>query len=296
MNDKRLGRLIMATIEYIPSNIGLPSPLKVAAYCRVSTNRPDQLYSLASQERYYEDMIKNHSYWSFVGVYSDIGSGTRLKNRSGFRSMLSACRRGKIDMILVKSAQRFARNTTDGLKVIRMLRNKNINIYFEQENIHSLFENSEFLLTVMCARAQAESHSKSEDIKWGIRKAFTNPDSKYYQRKCYGYKHDEKGNLIINEHEANIVRLIYQMSGEGASLAQISSELFRQGIPSPRGCAVWSRETLRQIMCNEKYTGNVTLQKTFVENFLTHKQVKNTGQLEQYQVSGNHEPIIGIVK
>ncbi len=154
-----------------------------------------------------------------------------MKKRSGFRSMLSACRRGKIDIILVKSAQRFARNTADGLKVIRMLRNKNIDIYFEQENIHSLFENSEFLLTVMFARAQAESHSKSEDIKWGIKKTFTNPDSKYYQRKCYGYKHDEQGNLIINEHEANIVRLIYQMSGEGASLAQISSELFRRRYP-----------------------------------------------------------------
>ena len=138
-------------------------------------------------------------------------------------------------MILTKSAHRFARNTVDALKTIRMLRTRNVDIYFEQEGIHSLYETSEFMLTLICARAQEESCSKSEDIKWGLRKSFENPDSKYYQRVCYGYTHDQDGKLIICEEEAKIVRLIYEMAASGVSLSRISAQLEDIGIPSPRG-------------------------------------------------------------
>ena len=195
-------------------------------------------------------------------------------------------------MILIKSAHRFARNTVDALKTIRMLRSRNIDIYFERENIHTLFESSEFMLMLVCALAQDESYSKSEDIKWGLRKSFQNPDSKYYQRICYGYTHDREGRLIIHEEQAETVRLIYEMSASGASLARISAYLEDMGIPSPRGKEVWSKETLRKILSNEKYTGCVTLQKTFVENYLEHKQIKNIGQLDIYQIDYNHKPIL----
>lgn len=216
--------------------------LKVAAYCRISTRADGQQSRLVAQEHYYEDHIKQNPSWIFVGAYSDIGSGTRIKGRCRFKALLSACKRGKIDMILTKSAHRFARNTVDALKTIRMLRNRNIDIYFEQENIHSLYESSEFMLSLICARAQEESFSKSEDIKWGLRKSFKNPDSKYYQRICYGYTHDQQGKLIVHEGQAKVVRLIHEMAASRASLARISLQLEDMGIPSPRGKRTWSKK------------------------------------------------------
>jgi len=282
----------MSATRIIPPNSKAPQKLRVVAYCRVSTRAAEQQSSLMAQKHYYEDYIKQNPSWVFAGVYSDIGSGTRIKGRSKFKSLLSASKRGRVDMILTKSAHRLARNTVDTLKTIRMLRRQNIDIYFEQEDIHSLYESSEFMLTLICARAQEESFSKSEDIKWGLRKSFENPDSKYYQRICYGYIHDQDGKLIVHEEQAKVVRLIYEMAALGISLARISSQLEDMGISSPRGKKVWSKETLRKILCNEKYTGGVILQKTFVKDFLKHKQIKNTGQLDLFQIIRNHEPII----
>lgn len=284
----------MGTVKIIPPKANFPpkSKLRVATYCRVSTNAAEQRSSLAMQEQYYEKHIKQNPDWIFAGVYSDVGSGTRIKGRSRFKALLSACRRGKVDMILTKSAHRFARNTVDALKTIRMLRSRNVDIHFECENIHSLYETSEFMLMLICALAQDESYSKSEDIKWGLRKSFQNPDSKCYQRVCYGYAHDQEGKLIIYEEQAEIVRLVYEMSASGSSLAGISEHLADMGIPSPRGKEVWSKETLRKILNNEKYMGSVTLQKTFVENYLEHKQIKNRGQLDMFQAVCHHEPII----
>lgn len=282
----------MATIREIPPQRKEPTLKKVAAYCRVNTKDQDQLDSLAAQERYYEEQIKANPNWQFAGIYSDIGSGTTIKGRKRLNALISACRRGRVDMVLIKSASRFARNTVDALKTIRMLHRWNVDIYFETEDIHSLHETSEFLLTVICAQAQDESESKSADIKWGLQKSFSDPDSKYYQRRCYGYKHDKNGKLIIDEKEAEVVRLIFRMSREGISLSQISQTLQEQGIPSPRGKAVWSRESLRKILNNEKYFGSVVLQKTFVSDCLSHKQIKNDGQQDKYKIIGNHEPII----
>lgn len=283
----------MATVREIPPRRKEPSLKKVAAYCRISTKAQDQLDSLAAQEQYYEKRIKANPSWQFAGIYSDVGSGTTIKGRKRLNTLISACRRGRVDMILIKSASRFARNTVDALKTIRMLRQWNVDIYFEAEDIHSLQEASEFLLTVICAQAQDESESKSADIKWGLQKSFEDPDSKYYRRKCYGYTHDENGHLIIDEKEAKVVRLIFRMSKEGASLSQIARTLQEQGIPSPRGKKIWSRESLRKILNNEKYLGRVILQKTFVADCLSHKQTMNTGQCDKYEIAGNHEAIIG---
>ena len=282
----------MATVREIPPRKKEPTLKKVAAYCRVSTKDQGQLDSLAAQERYYEERIKANPNWQFAGIYSDVGSGTTIKGRKRLNALISACRRGRVDMVLIKSASRFARNTVDTLKTIRMLRRWNVDVYFEAEDIHSLHETSEFLLTVICAQAQDESESKSADIKWGLQKSFSDPDSKYYQRKCYGYKHDENGKLVVDEKEAEVVRLIFRMSKEGASLSQISQTLQEQGIPSPRGKAVWSRESLRKMLNNEKYLGKVVLQKTFVADCLSHKQMKNMGQHDKYEIVDNHEAII----
>ena len=252
----------MATVKEIPPRKKEPSFKKVAAYCRVSTKTQKQLDSLVAQENYYEDKINANPDWQFAGIYSDVGSGTTIKGRKRLNALISACRRGKVDMVLIKSASRFARNTVDALKTIRMFRRWNVDIYFEKE-----------------------------DIKWGLQKSFVDPDSKYYQRKCYGYRHNEKGQLVINENEAEVVKLIFRMSKEGASLSKIAQTLQDQGILSPRGKAVWSRETLRKILHNEKYRGIVVLQKTFVANCLNHRQVKNIGQCDQYQIISNHKPI-----
>ena len=282
----------MAIARIVPPKCKAQPKLKVAA----STRAAEQQSSLMTQERYYENHIKQNPNWVFIDVYSDIGSGTRIKGRSRFKSLLSACKRGQIDMILTKSAHRFARNTVDALKTIRMLRRRNIDIYFEQEDIHSLYESSEFMLTLICARAQEESFSKSEDIKWGLRKSFKNPDSKYYHRICYGYTHDQDGKLVIYEEQAEIVRLIYDMDASGASLARISAQLEDMGVLSPKGKKVWRKETLRKILRNEKYTGSVVLQKTFIENFQKRKQIKNNGQIDTFQSINNHEPIITTTK
>lgn len=282
----------MATVKEIPPRKKEPALKKVAAYCRVSTKIQDQLDSLAAQEQYYEERIKANPSWKFVGIYSDVGSRTTIKGRKRLNALISACRRGRVDMVLIKSASRFARNTVDALKILRMLRRWNVDVYFETEDIHSLHETSEFLLTAICVQAQDESESKSADIKWGLQKSFADPGSKYYQRKCYGYKHDENELLTIDEKEAEVVKLIFHMSKEGASLSQIAQTLKEEGIPSPRGKAVWSRESLRKILNNEKYFGSVILQKTFVVNFLNHKQIKNDGQQEKYKIVGNHEAII----
>lgn len=167
-----------------------------------------------------------------------------------------------------------------------------MDIYFELENIHTIAESSEFMLTVICAKAQAKSHSQSEDIKWGVHKTFEDCNSKCYQRICYGYIHDENGTLVPKEEEAEVVHLIFEMSAVGASLNQIAHRLKDLAILSPRGKANWSRETLLKILHNEKYYGNIRLQKSFVENFLEHKQVKNEVQLDSYLVERNHEAII----
>lgn len=284
----------MAAVQVILSRSKKPLLKRVAAYCRVSTKSQEQLASLAAQERYYEERIKTNPNWKFAGIYSDIGSGTTMKGRKQFNALISDCRRGKVDIVLIKSAHRFARNTMDALETIRMLRRWKVDIYFEADDIHTLYESSEFILTLICARAQDESESKSTEIKWGIQKSFADPDSRYYQRVCYGYKHDENGQLIVAEEKAEVVRMIFRLPGEGASLSQIAQVLHEQGIPSPRGKATWSSETLRKILHNEKYIGAVVLQKTFVANCLEHKQVKNTGQEDQYEVVNNHDAIISI--
>ncbi|MGI6176249.1 MAG: recombinase family protein [Christensenellales bacterium] len=279
-------------LQLVPFSTGYVKK-RVAAYARVSTDTEEQLSSYEAQVDHYTCHIQTNDEWEFVKVYTDEGiSATSTAKRDGFKQMVQDALDGKIDLIITKSVSRFARNTVDSLTTVRQLKEKGVEVYFEKEDINTLTALSEFLLTVWSAFAQNESYSKSNDIKWGLDRTFQNPGSKYYQRTCYGYMHDKNGKLIIDEEKAAVVRMIYRLYAEGNSLAKISARLNEMKIPSPRGHSIWARETIRKILRNEKYTGSVVLQKTYVEDYLTHKQKRNDGQKNKFMIGDNHEAII----
>jgi site-specific DNA recombinase len=266
--------------------------LRVAAYCRVSTKHDEQLSSLAAQEVYYENYIINHTNWELAGIYVDQGTGRNILKRNQFQQMLIDCKQGKIDLILTKSITRFGRNTLDVLNCFRELKLLGVDVYFEIEKHYLSNPRSELLMTVLTAISQEESRQKSQNIRWGIQRSFENEDTKYKHRICFGYCHDQNGNLVVNAAQAEIVRLIYDLRLEGWSLRQIANELAVREIRSPRGSQRWGAETLNKILNNEKYTGNVLLQKTVVEDFLTGKQRRNRGQENQYLITASHQAII----
>jgi site-specific DNA recombinase len=266
--------------------------LRVAAYCRVSTKHDEQLSSLAAQEAYYENYIRNHTNWELAGVYVDQGTGRNILKRNQFQQMLIDCKQGKIDLILTKSITRFGRNTLDVLNCLREMKLLGVDVYFEIEKHFLSNPRSELLMTVLTAISQEESRQKSQNIRWGIQRSFEKEDTKYKHRKCFGYCHDQNGSLVVNAAQAEIVRLIFDLRLEGWSLRQIANELAIRGIKSPRGSQRWGPETLNKILANEKYTGNVLLQKTVVEDFLTGKQRRNGGQENQYLITASHQAII----
>ncbi len=274
-----------------PKKKKLKKRLRVAAYCRVSTETDDQAASLKTQIKNYESEIRENPDWDFVGVYCDIKSGLRVENRKSYNEMLEKCRLGEIDLILVKSISRYARNVYDGLVDLRYLKSIGVDIWFEINGMKlSTARDSDF--AIMLAVAQSESEAKSGNIKFGIEHGFKTGKSKIYDRICYGYSQDENGKLIINEFEATIVKLIFVLYLNGYSLSGISKQLECAKIKSPTGKEKWSSETISKLLSNEKLTGEVIGQKTYVKNFLDGKQVKNTGQKAKYLVSNHHEPII----
>lgn len=266
--------------------------LRVAAYCRVSTKHDEQQSSLAAQESYYDTYIENHMNWELAGIYVDQGTGRNMLKRNQFQQMLTDCRQGKIDLILTKSITRFGRNTLDVLNCFRELKQLGVDAYFEIEKLFLSNPRSELLMTVLTAISQEESRQKSQNIRWGIKRSFENEDTKYKHRKCFGYCHDQDGRLVVDSAKAEIVRLIYDLRLEGWSLRRIANELTTRGIKSPRESQRWSPETLNKILANEKYTGNVLLQKTVVKDFLNGKQYRNRGQENQYPIIDSHQAII----
>lgn len=279
--------------ERIPIRKSLrSSPLRVAAYCRVSTDAEEQENSLESQMQYYADMIDSRPDWISAGIFSDTGSGRNTKHRPNFVRLMELCRKKKVDLILTKSGSRFGRNTIDSLKAVRKLQALGINIWFEAEGLHTLDQNSQFIMEIFTAIAQSESESKSKDIKWGLQRSYRDIDSKTSHFTCYGYTHDEQGHLVVNESEAETVRLIFRLRIDGHSLRKISAELEQRNIHSPTGKSKWSAATLDKLLANEKYVGDVMLQKTFVEDFFSGTQVKNTGQRSKLLISNHHEPIV----
>lgn len=264
---------------------------RVAVYCRVSNDLDEQRNSLIAQQEYYNNVISKNDDCILVGIYSDIGSGVNKKKRVQFNKLIKDCRKGKIDIIVTKSISRFARNTMDFLAVIRMLKELNVDIYFENEKVRLSKERNEFMLTTYAAIAQEESMVKSRSIKWGLERSFSSGDSKMAQRKCYGYTNNN-GVLDINPEQAHIVREIYKMYIDGSSLLGIVKELYQRDIKSPTGKDRWTTSAIDKILSNEKYVANVVLQKTYVSDVLKCRQSKNKGERAKYLYENNHEGII----
>lgn len=267
--------------------------LKVAAYCRVSTDSEEQATSYDAQVEHYTEFIKKNSEWEFVGIYADDGiSGTNTKKREEFNRMIEDCMAGKIDMVITKSISRFARNTLDCLKFIRQLKEKNIPVFFEKENINTMDSKGEVLLTIMASLAQQESESLSKNVKMGLQFRYQNGQVQINHNWFLGYTKDENGHLIIDEEQAVIVRRIFREYLQGASLQNIARGLMVDGIPTATGNKNWRGDGIRKILTNEKYMGDALLQKTYTVDVLTKKRVANNGIVPQYYVENNHEAII----
>lgn len=279
----------MAEIKIISKEKQMPKLVKVAAYARVSSDKDAMLHSLSSQVSYFSKMIQSHDSWKYVGVYSDEGmTGTKIK-RDGFQRMIRDAKAGKIDIIVTKSLSRFARNTVDCLKTIREMKAINVDIFFEEQNIHTLSANGEFLISLLAGYAQEESRQCSENTLWRVRKNFKE-GKPYGGSSMLGYKL-EKGRFTVVPDEAEIVRKIFDLYLAGNGFCKIARILTNEGIKSYTGKA-WNKSTLGEIISNVTYTGNLHLQKTYRENHMTKKTMRNRGEKPLYIVEGNHEPII----
>lgn len=266
--------------------------LCVAAYCRVSTDREEQDSSIELQELRYRQMIEENPNWENAGVFSERATGLNLQERSAFQAMIRQCREEKINLILTKSISRFGRNTLDILRVLQELRELNVDVFFEKEDLWLHERDLQIVLTAYCAFAQAESEDMSRNIRWGIKRSFQSGTSGYADFVCFGYKRGDEGSLAIDEPDAKIVRRIFEMRADGSSLGTISDWLYENKIPSPAGKDHWSRETISKLLKNEKYTGDVMLQKTFVKDLFSGKQIKNNGELERYLIQEHHPAIV----
>ena len=259
----------------------------------VSTDSEEQASSYEVQVEHYTQFIEKNPEWELAGIFADDGiSGTNTKKREEFNRMIEACMAGHIDMIITKSISRFARNTLDCLKYIRKLKEKNIPVFFEKENINTMDSKGEVLLTIMASLAQQESQSLSQNIKLGLQYRYQNGEVQVNHNRFLGYTKDEDGHLIIEPTEAEVVKRIYREYLEGSSLLQIGRGLEADGILTAAGKAKWRPETLRKILQNEKYIGDALLQKTYTVDFLNKKRVQNNGIVPQYYVENSHPPII----
>ena len=269
-----------------------PGILRVAAYCRVSTKYEEQDTSYQFQQEFYRKYITSHPNWFFVGIYADQASGRCNKKMLEFQRLMEDCRGRRIDLIFVKSISRMGRNTLEFLQSLNEIKELGVDVFFEVENLHLRDRNAMLMLTLYAGLAQDESENMSMNIAWGIRQRFADGTSKFLTRPCYGYYKDKQGNLVIDEAKAKVVRDIFDWHNRGYSLRDISKRLYQAGIVSPSGKEHWGPETLRKILNNEKYYGNVLLQKTFVADFFRGKQSPNQGQLSRYFIEDCHEAII----
>lgn len=292
MKEKQITIIPKKTKNLIDEETGIIVKKRVCAYARVSTDFDDQKNSFNAQLAEYESRIKRNPDWEFIKLYSDEGiTGTSIKKRVGFQEMINDALNGKIDIILTKSISRFARNTVDCLKTIRELKEKGIIVQFEKENINTNDPNIEMALTIFASMAQEESKSISENVKWGVRSRMKRGVVHYY-KNILGYDKLEDGSIIINNDEKEIVKQIFNLYISGYSFRQICSLMEEKGYQTGLGSKKWNISYISNILQNEKYCGDVLLQKTICRDFLTHKREKNNGCEQQYLISGNHDPII----
>lgn len=267
--------------------------IRVAAYCRVSTDDDEQLGSFESQKLYYEQKIASNKDWVNAGIFADEAvTGTKTDKRSGFQDMIVHCNNGEIDMILTKSISRFARNTVDTLNYVRMLRDRNIAIFFEKENINTLDMNGELLLTIMSSLAQQEVESLSQNVKMGLQMKMKRGELIGFNG-CYGYDyHTEDKSITVNEEEAEIVRMIYDMYLEGYGTTTIAKRLMELGIKNKKGEVSWHTHGVMGMIKNEKYKGDILLGKTFTTDPISKRRLANMGEENQYYLRDHHEPIV----
>ena len=262
---------------------------RVAGYARVSTDREEQETSYEAQLDYYRRFILSHDDWELVEIYADEGiSATSTKHREGFNRMVTDAMTGKIDLIITKSVSRFARNTVDSLTIVRDLKEKGVEVYFEKENIWTLDSKGELLITIMSSLAQEESRSISENTTWGIRKRYADGKASVAYSRFLGYD----AGFAVNQEEAETVKLIYDLFLDGYSSMAIKKELEQREIKTPGGGVKWHVSTIQSILRNEKYAGRALMQKGFTVDFLQKKQKKNEGELPQQYVEEHHEAII----
>ena len=266
-----------------------PKKKRVAAYARVSSGKDAMLHSLSAQVSYYSNYIQNNG-WEYAGVYADEAiTGTKDK-RDGFQKLLTECRKGNVDMVIAKSISRFARNTVTLLTTVRELKELGVDVYFEEQNIHTASADGELMLTILASYAQEESLSVSENMKWRIKKNFE--DGKPWSGFVLGYR-CENGQYVVVPEEAEVVRRIYRESLEGLGATAIMKGLNDDGIRTRTG-KPWRMGGVLKVLKNYNYTGNLILQKTYSENHLTKRKMINCGEQPQYHAEGAHEAIIDL--
>ena len=267
--------------------------IRVAAYCRVSTQMEEQLNSYEVQVKHYTDKINSEPKWSFAGIYADKGiSGTSAKKRDEFMKMIRACKRHKIDMIITKSISRFSRNTLDCLKYIRILKELNVDVYFEEQGLHSKDAGAEFYITIYGSIAQSEAENISANVKWGKQQSAKEGKVSFSYNSFLGYKKGADGKPEIVEDEAKVVREIFDKYLEGESVRTIAKYLTANQIATPTGKEVWHYGTVKSILSNEKYKGDALINKTYVVDCISKKVKRNNGERAQYYVENNHPAII----
>lgn len=266
--------------------------LRVAAYCRVSTDSEDQIESYNAQVAHYTEAIMKNPKWRFVKIYADEGiTGTLAKKREQFIKMIRDCEKGKIDLILTKSFSRFARNTVDSLRYVRKLKALGIGVFFEEQNLNSLTADSEMFVGLYSVMAQAESENISANVRWGLQQRMR-AGTFAFRYNILGYRKGEDGEPEIVPEEAEIVLKIYNLYLSGYSVKQIKEYLEQNNIPTKKGKSQWGFNVISNILTNERYCGDMLLQKTFTENCITKKVKKNRGEMAKYFIANNHVPIV----
>ncbi len=267
--------------------------LRVATYCRVSTEQEEQESSFENQVQYYTELIQSNPEWEFAGIFADRGiSGTKDTIRLEFMRMIEQCKRHRIDMIYTKSLSRFSRNTLDSIKYIRMLKSLGVAIEFEKEGLNTSDAGSEIYLTWFSAFAQAESESISQNVTMGVRRGFKEGKCSFRYKNFIGYRRGADGNPEVDPEDAKVILKIFLSYLCGDTPEQIAQALERDGILSPTGRTSWSKTTVCNILQNEKYAGDVRLQKTYTVDFLEKKTRKNRGEVAQYYVTNHHPAIV----
>ena len=288
---ERIVEVIPATWNPADESVREIRKLRVAAYCRVSTELEQQQSSYDIQIEYYTRHIMQNPNWIFAGVFADDGrSATNTFRRDDFNQLMDQCLKGKVDMVITKSISRFARNTVDCISWVRKLKEKNVAVYFEKENLNTLDDSTEMILTILSSQAQEESRAISTNVKWGYARKFEKGEST--KQRSYGFRKAPTGEMCIVEEEAAVIRNMARWFLDGDSLERIKHRLEDAGIETTTGKKTWSTGTIYNILTNEKIMGDVLLQKTFTADYLTKRRVKNSGQQKQYYVKNHHEAVI----